>query len=70
MILDPVPVVLQDLPTHIRGFVILGSDFNPCIIINARLSLEQQRDVWRHEMKHIINGDMDNDNYHEYGNAI
>lgn len=67
---DQVPVVLKDLPPHIHGFVCLGSDYTPCIIINSRLSAEQQREVWLHEMEHIANGDMDNDNYKEYGDAI
>ena len=62
-----VPVVLMDLPTRIHGFVCLGSDFSPCIVINARLSVEQQKKTYKHEMNHIINGDMDNDNYNEYG---
>lgn len=67
---EPVPVILKDLPPHIHGFVCLGSDFQPCIIINSRLSVEQQRDTWIHEMDHIINGEMDDDNYSEYGEVI
>lgn len=64
---DDVPVVLLDLPTHIRGFVTLGSDYAPCIVINSRMSFEQQQKTFRHEMDHILNGDMDNENYYEYG---
>ena len=64
---EDVQVILMDLPTHVRGFVCLGSDYNPCIVINARLSAEQQKKTYRHEMKHIINGDQYNDTYHEYG---
>ena len=64
---EDVPVVLVDLPPHVRGFVCLGSDYNPCIVINSRLSVEQQKKTWRHEMNHIINGDFDNDDYQEYG---
>ena len=62
-----IPVVLLDLPTHVRGFVCLGSDYNPCIVINARLPFEMQQKVFRHEMNHIINGDMDDESYYEYG---
>jgi len=62
-----VPVILKDLPTRVRGFVCLGSDFNPCIIINSRMTVEQQRKTYRHELNHITNGDMDNADYHEYG---
>ena len=66
-VIDDVPVVLMDLPSRVRGFVCLGSDYNPCIVINARLSAEQQKKTWRHEMNHILNGDMDNHDFHEYG---
>ena len=68
--IDPVPVVLKDLPPRIRGFVCLGSDYNPCIVINSRLSKEQQQKTYRHELKHIENGDMDNLNFREYGDAL
>jgi Zn-dependent peptidase ImmA (M78 family) len=64
---DSIPVVLKDLPTRIRGFVCLGSDYNPCIIINSRLPVEQQRRTYRHEMEHISSGQLDDDSYVEYG---
>lgn len=64
---DNIPVVLKDLPPRIRGFVCLGSDFSPIIIINSRLSKEQQRRTYRHELEHIRRGDMDNLSFHEYG---
>ena len=63
---DGVPVILIDLPCTIRGFVCLGSDYNPCIVINARMSYEQQRKTYKHEMSHINNNDMYNDSYREY----
>ena len=65
-----VPVVLKDLPIRIKGFVCLGSDYSPVIIINSRLSAEQQRKTYQHEVNHILNGDMDNPDYQEYGEAI
>lgn len=65
-----VPVVLMDLPTTVRGFVSLGSDYQPCIVINSRLTKEQQKKTWLHEMKHIENGQMDDEKYNEYGEAI
>ena len=64
---DHIPVFLVDLPTTIRGFVTLGSDFSPIIIINSRLSREQQRKTYQHEMNHIRRGDMYNEGYTEYG---
>lgn len=62
-----VPVVLIDLPSKIRGFVCLGSDYNPCIFLNARMTAEQQRRTYKHEVEHIVNGDMDDDDFDEYG---
>lgn len=64
---EDIPVVLMDLPPRIRGFVCLGSDYNPCIIINSRLPFEQQQRTFRHEMEHIRTGQMDDDDYMEYG---
>ena len=64
---EDVQVVLMDLPTRVRGFVCLGSDYNPCIVINSRLSFEQQQRTFHHEMRHIVNGEMDDPSYKEYG---
>ena len=66
--MDNVPIVLKDLPVHVRGFVCLGSDFEPIIVINARMSREQQLRTYRHEIKHLQRGEMYNVNYHEYCN--
>ena len=63
-----VPIILKDLPVHVHGFVCLGSDYEPIIVINARLSRVQQLRTYRHEIKHIKRGDMYNINYHEYNN--
>lgn len=62
-----VPVVLQSLPTGCRGFCILGSDFQPIIIINQNMTYEQQRKTYRHEMKHIRSGEIFDPEYREYG---
>lgn len=64
---DPVPVILKDLPPKIRGFTCLGSDYNPIIVINSRLTVEQQRDTYLHELMHIIRDDLYNESYDEYG---
>lgn len=63
---DPVPTILKDLPETIRGFTMLGSDYEPIIILNARMSLEQQRKTYRHEMNHIISGQIYDEGYKEY----
>ena len=61
------PVVLKDLPASIRGFVCLGSDYEPAIVINSSLPVEQQRKTYLHELGHIIRGEIWDENYHEYG---
>lgn len=66
--MDNIPIVLKDLPVHVRGFVCLGSDFEPIIVINARMSREQQLRTYRHEIKHLQRGEMYNVNYCEYYN--
>ena len=67
--MNDVPIVLKDLPVDVRGFICLGSDFEPIIVINSRLSREQQELTYRHELRHLRRGDMFNENYHEYGGA-
>ena len=63
-----IPVILKDLPVKVHGFVCLGSDYEPIIVINARLSRVQQLKTYWHEIKHIQRGEMFNMNYHEYEN--
>ena len=66
--MDNIPIVLKDLPVHVRGFVCLGSDFEPIIVINARMSREQQLRTYKHEIEYLQRGEMYNVNYHEYYN--
>lgn len=65
--MNDVPIVLKDLPPDVRGFICLGSDYEPIIVINSRMSREQQLETYRHEQKHLKRGDMYNEDYHEYG---
>ena len=67
---EEIPVILMELPPNVSGFVCLGSDFNPCIILNSRLPVEQQRKTWQHEMDHLLNGEFDDDSYSEFGDAV
>ena len=67
--MEEVPIVLRDMPVDVRGFICLGSDFEPIIVINSRLSREQQELTYQHELRHLRRGDMDNEDYHEYGGA-
>lgn len=64
---EDVPVVLQDLPTTVRGFTTFGSDHEPIIILNSRLSRESQRVTYKHEMNHILFNHLYEDAYEEYG---
>ena len=62
-----VPVVLCSLPSGCRGFCCLGSDHEPIILLNKNMTTEQQQKTYRHEMKHIISGEMFDPSYQEYG---
>ena len=62
-------IVLKDLPIGVNGFCCLGSDYEPIIVINSRLSREDQLKTYRHEQEHIQSGEMFDENYHEYGGA-
>ena len=59
-------VILQDLPTSVRGFVFLGDDGEPVIVVNSRLTREQNRRTYRHEKKHIRKHQLNDPTYHEY----
>ena len=61
-----VPVILRDLPETIRGFVCLGSDYEPVIVINSRMSKEQQKKTYKHELDHIQSGELTDPSYVEY----
>lgn len=57
----------MNLPTSVRGFVYHDDDGELYIVLNSRLSHEQNLSTYVHELKHIRRGDLDNPNYHEYG---
>ena len=65
--IETIPVVLKDLPPAIRGFCCLGSDNEPCIVLNSRLTQEQQHKTYVHELRHISSGEMYDETYVEYG---
>lgn len=52
-------VVLLDMDTEIMGQVTCNNDGSYTIFINARLSCEMQKEIYKHEYGHIINGDFD-----------
>lgn len=50
-------VVLMDNPFGVKGSVNKNLDDSYTIIINANLSAEQQKEVYLHELQHIIGED-------------
>ena len=52
-------IVLSNMPTTIKAYTVYNADGTYTIVINARLSNEQQRMSCYHEMRHIQNGDYD-----------
>lgn len=67
--LSEVRTILQDLPVSIKGFVFHDDDGQPVVVLNARLSAEKRLKAYRHELKHIKNGEMYDTTYNEYGGA-
>lgn len=60
-------VILENMPTSIRGYVFKDDDGAPVIVLNSRLSREQNRRTYEHERQHIERGEMDEPIYNEYG---
>ena len=60
-------VILQDLPTSVRGFVFQGEDGEPVIVVNSRLTREQNQKTFRHEKDHIDRNELNEPTYDEYG---
>ena len=60
------PALLLDLPTTVRGFCYHDNDGEAFVVLNARLTREQNRLTFDHERRHIENGDMYNPDYIEY----
>lgn len=46
-----------ELPTTIPAYVVSNPDMTFTIVLNSRMSWERRMQAFRHEMKHIINGD-------------
>ena len=60
-------VILQDLPTTVRGFVFQGEDGEPVIVVNSRLTREQNLKTYDHERRHIDRNELNEPTYNEYG---
>lgn len=57
--MDNINVLLENMPTTIRAYTVSNADDSYTVVINARLSSEQQRLSYYHECSHIVNGDYD-----------
>lgn len=64
---SPVPVILQKMAGHIKGFCCLGSDYEPIIVLNDQLSPEQKEKTILHELDHIRRGELWDVSFDEYG---
>lgn len=49
--------IYYSMPTTIRSYVIANNDCTYTIVLNSRLSHEQNLISWKHELEHILNGD-------------
>ncbi|MBQ2897906.1 MAG: ImmA/IrrE family metallo-endopeptidase [Clostridia bacterium] len=52
---------LIKMPPRIKGYTAIDDDGNYNIYLNEKLSAEQQRRTYLHEMAHIKRGDWDKD---------
>lgn len=54
-------VIMLDLPTTVKGYVLQTFDGYNTIVLNARLNIWQNRKSFRHEIEHIVNDDFHSD---------
>ena len=59
--------LLVDLPTSVRGFCYHDDDGEAFVVLNARLTREQNMKTYDHEQKHIERGELYEPTYLEYG---
>ena len=59
--MDEVNVIYADLPPRIKGMLVKTCDEEECytIVLNSRLSAEQNRETYEHEMRHLKESDFD-----------
>lgn len=51
-------IIMLDLPTTVKGYVLQTFDGFNTIVLNSRLNVWQNRKTLRHELDHIINDDL------------
>lgn len=59
--MNEVRVIYADLPPRIKGMLVRTFDEEECytVVINSRLNIEQQREAYEHELKHMRAKDFD-----------
>lgn len=57
---------LMNLPQGVKGFVCHDDDGEAIIVLNSRLSREQNKKTYAHERRHVLREDLDNVDYREY----
>ena len=58
--------ILRDMPTTVHGVVYHDEDGLLYILLNSKDSPVQQRRSARHELRHIVRGELDDKAYREY----
>lgn len=56
--MDEIRIVLVPLPASIKAYTVRKDDYYT-IVLNCNLSLEQNKESYQHELKHILQGDFD-----------
>lgn len=51
---------LINLPYRVRGLTTVDENGDPMIYLNARLTIEQHKKTYDHEVEHIVNDDLHN----------
>ena len=64
---DERPARLIDLPTSVRGLCFHDDEGEEFIVLNSRLTWEQNRKTYEHEKQHIDRGEMYDMDYREHG---
>lgn len=64
---EEIRVILKDLPVSVPGFCYHDDEGREYVVLNSRMSAERQLKAYKHELKHIENGEMYDTDYNEYG---
>jgi hypothetical protein len=57
IILNDIFVTMVDLPATVKSYVVANADQSYTIVLNSKLSYEQNMISYKHELEHIRNGD-------------